>query len=144
MRCFELNIHRGLYCALLGERELRAQPHLACHGLGGTAQPGSARLGVTNANLPGFVLRHIPSKQKEVNMTRNLIGLLETALEIALAKANGCDGGDCSCGEGDGCLAEGWESFLPPQQNKLLLDEKRRNQLQIAFTSLVPMRLPIL
>ena len=88
-----------------------------------------------------FVLRHIPSKQKEVNdMTRNSIGVLEIAFEISTAKANGCDQGICSC-EGDDCLAKGWEAFLPPQE--LLLDEKRRDQLQIAFTSLVPMRLPI-
>ena len=77
-------------------------------------------------------------------MTRNPIGLLELALEISTAKANGCDGGNCRCGDDPACLSNGWELFLPPQQNKLLLDEKRRNQLQIAFTSLVPMRLPIL
>lgn len=75
-------------------------------------------------------------------MTRNKIGLLEISFEISASKANGCDGGDCCCGDDPACLANGWELFLPPQ--KLLLDEKRRNQLQIAFTSLVPMRLPIL
>lgn len=51
--------------------------------------------------------------RKQVNdMTRNL-GLLEIALEIASTKANGCDGGDCSCDEGDECLATGWEAFAP-------------------------------
>lgn len=74
---------------------------------------------------------------------RNPIGLLETALQISTAKAKGCDQGICTCDESEDCLAKGWEKFVPPQQ-KLLLDEKRRNQLQIAFTSLVPMRLPIL
>lgn len=74
-------------------------------------------------------------------MTRNPIGLLEIALEISTAKANGCDQGICSCGEGDDCLAKGWEAFLPPQE--LLLDEKRRDQLKIAFSSLMSMRLPI-
>lgn len=34
-------------------------------------------------------------------MTRNTIGILQIALEIASAKANGCDGGDCTCGEGE-------------------------------------------
>ncbi len=48
-------------------------------------------------------------------MTRNPIGLLQIALEIASAKANGCDGGDCTCGEGDDCLAKGWEAFQPAQ-----------------------------
>ncbi len=46
-------------------------------------------------------------------MTRNLIGLLEIALEISTAKANGCDQGICSCNEGDDCLAKGWEAFAP-------------------------------
>ena len=51
-------------------------------------------------------------------MTRNPIGLFELALEISTAKANGCDGGDCSC-EGDDCLAKGWEAFAPqPPQTK--------------------------
>lgn len=61
-------------------------------------------------------------------MTRNTIGLLEIALEIATAKTNGCDGGDCSCGEGDDCLARGWEEFAPqpaqpeqPQPQKPIL-----------------------
>lgn len=56
-------------------------------------------------------------------MTRNPIGLLELALEISTAKANGCDGGDCCCGEcelplaaDDDCLARGWEEFAPPPQ----------------------------
>jgi hypothetical protein len=69
-------------------------------------------------------------------MTRNPIGLLELALEISTAKANGCDGGDCvcgecelplaadddclgggdcSCGESEDCLAKGWEKFVPAQ-----------------------------
>ena len=67
-------------------------------------------------------------------MTRNPIGLLETALQICTAKTNhtrkvsvtvgglvvydmmwdGCDGGDCSCGEDEDCLASGWEKFVPP------------------------------
>ena len=46
-------------------------------------------------------------------MTGNPIGLLELALGICNAKANGCDGGDCSCGEGEDCLATGWEAFAP-------------------------------
>ena len=45
-------------------------------------------------------------------MTRNPIGLLELALQICTAKTNGCDGGDCSCGEGEDCLASGWENAL--------------------------------
>lgn len=50
-------------------------------------------------------------------MTQNPIGLLELALEISTAKTNGCDQGDCSCGEGDDCLATGWENFVPqPKQ----------------------------
>lgn len=48
-------------------------------------------------------------------MTRNPIGLLETALQISAAKTNGCDGGDCSCGESEDCLAKGWEKFVPAQ-----------------------------
>lgn len=105
----------ALLCVAGGKRATSAAtPGLPWSWKHSTA--GSARLGVTNANLPSFVLRHIPSKQKEVNdMTRNPIGILEIALEISTAKANGCDGGDCSCGEGDECLATGWEAFLPPQ-----------------------------
>lgn len=50
-------------------------------------------------------------------MTRNPIGLLELALKISTAKANGCGGGDCSCGEwDDDCLAKGWEAFAQPPQ----------------------------
>lgn len=119
MRCFEVNIHRGLYVYGAIVRCWGKESYERSHtwpAMVLEAQPGSARLGVTNANLPSFVLRHIPSKQKEVNdMTRNPIGILEIALEISTAKANGCDGGDCSCGEGDECLATGWEAFLPPQ-----------------------------
>ena len=51
-------------------------------------------------------------------MTQNPIGILETALQISTAKANGCDGGDCTCGEGDDCLAKGWEAFAQPPQPK--------------------------
>ena len=47
-------------------------------------------------------------------MTRNPIGLLEMALEIAASEANGCTSGACSCGEGEDCLASGWEKFVPP------------------------------
>ena len=47
-------------------------------------------------------------------MTRNPIGLLELALQICTAKTNGCGGGDCFCGEGEDCLASGWEKFVPP------------------------------
>ncbi len=62
-------------------------------------------------------------------MTRNPIGLLETALQISAAKSNGCDGGDCSCGEGDDCLATGWEAFAPqpqPPQPKQPAQSKQR------------------
>ena len=84
-------------------------------------------------------------------MTRNPIGLLETALQICTAKTNhtrkvsvtvgglvvydmmwdGCDGGDCSCGEeDDDCLAKGWEAFAPqapqPPQPKQPAQSKRR------------------
>ena len=45
-------------------------------------------------------------------MTRNPIGLLEMALEIAASEANGCTSGACSCGEGEDCLASGWENAL--------------------------------
>lgn len=48
-------------------------------------------------------------------MTRP-IGLLHIALEISAAKANRCVSGDCSCGEGDDCLAKGWEAFAPQPQ----------------------------
>ena len=41
--------------------------------------------------------------------------ILELTLEIWFAKANGCDQGDCSCGESDDCLAKGWEKFVPAQ-----------------------------
>ncbi len=61
-------------------------------------------------------------------MTRP-IGLLHIALEISTAKANGCDGGDCSCGEGDDCLATGWEAFAPqpqPPQPKQPAQSKQR------------------
>ena len=52
-------------------------------------------------------------------MTQNPIGIIELALEISTAKANRCDSGDCSCGEGDACLATGWEAFAPqPPQPK--------------------------
>ncbi len=106
------------------------QLYLACHERVSAArsQEHSALLVgcqlVTNANLPSFVLRSHSFKQKaEVNdMTRNPIGLLETSLQISAAKENGCDQGDCSCGEGDDCLATGWENFVPqpkqPAQSK--------------------------
>ena len=57
-------------------------------------------------------------------MTRNPIGLLELALEISTAKANGCDQGDCSCGESDDCLAKGWEKFVPAQPKQPAKNER--------------------
>lgn len=63
-------------------------------------------------------------------MTRNQIGLLQLAFEINSAKANGCDQGVCSCGEGDECLATGWEAFAPqtpqPPQPKQPAQSKQR------------------
>ena len=61
-------------------------------------------------------------------MTRTPIGLLELALDICTAKANGCDQGDCSCGEGDDCLAKGWEKFVPAQQRVYLVVDRSFGQ----------------